>query len=397
MAKVLVVCTSGLGIIHANLPLTAELVRRGHDVHYAVPRGFEDVVAPTGATLRPYDSLWGRTKHDAGRLHVDLMQEAVHVMGRLRMWMRAERPDLVLYDSSSLAGRFLAESLRIPAVQLVATYASNEHFSLGDVFPVATAPPPVAAAFDAAMRELEFGYGVRTIAPKQVFEHAEDLNLVFLPKRFQVRSDTFDERFLFTGPNIAPRPDAARRTLPPDPGPRLYVSLGAHGSAWPRFFGMCFEAFADTAWQVFVSTSSHLDPASLGPAPANVTVRSHASQLELLRRVDAFVTHAGMSSTLESLHFGVPMVAIPLTDDQAITARQIDAKNLGRALTPDATTKETLRTAVETVASDASIRANVRAMQAEVWRAGGAPMGAAAVDAFMAHRARPREAGGVRR
>ena len=58
MAKILIICTSRLGHNTPSLPLTQELVRRGHDVVYAVPEGFQDIVAATGAKTKIYDSLW---------------------------------------------------------------------------------------------------------------------------------------------------------------------------------------------------------------------------------------------------------------------------------------------------------------------------------------------------
>ena len=58
---------------------------------------------------------------------------------------------------------------------------------------------------------------------------------------------------------------------------------------------------------------------SLGkPGQAHVTdlpgrplVVSYAPQIELLSRAAATITHSGMNTTQQSLHFGVPVVAIP--------------------------------------------------------------------------------------
>ena len=53
-----------------------------------------------------------------------------------------------------------------------------------------------------------------------------------------------------------------------------------------------------------------------GGYPGDPIVGSFALQLELLKRARLVITHAGMNKVLEALTQGVPMVAIPITNDQ---------------------------------------------------------------------------------
>jgi UDP:flavonoid glycosyltransferase YjiC (YdhE family) len=56
---------------------------------------------------------------------------------------------------------------------------------------------------------------------------------------------------------------------------------------------------------------------------------SYAPQIELLKRASLMITHAGMNTVLHCLALGVPMVAVPITNDQpGIAAR---AKHCGAA------------------------------------------------------------------
>ena len=48
-----------------------------------------------------------------------------------------------------------------------------------------------------------------------------------------------------------------------------------------------------------------------------------APQLELLKRAAVCITHAGLNTALESLTNGVPMVAIPITNDQPGVAARV--------------------------------------------------------------------------
>nr|QNH67984.1 UDP-glucuronosyltransferase-like protein 2 [Brachionus koreanus] len=53
-------------------------------------------------------------------------------------------------------------------------------------------------------------------------------------------------------------------------------------------------------------------------------------QIEVLKRASLFITHSGMNSTSESIHYAVPMVCIPLSEDQpAVAYRVADELGLG--------------------------------------------------------------------
>jgi MGT family glycosyltransferase len=96
----------------------------------------------------------------------------------------------------------------------------------------------------------------------------------------------------------------------------------------------------------------------------------------VLAQADAFVTHAGMGGTMEALHYGVPLVAVPQMAEQRVNAAQIERLRLGVHLPRETVTAEALREAVLRVSSDRDIRAAVADMRREIAAAGGA--GAAA-------------------
>lgn len=59
--------------------------------------------------------------------------------------------------------------------------------------------------------------------------------------------------------------------------------------------------------------------------PANVLFAAGVPQLRVLAsgRISIFVTHCGLNSVHEALHFGVPMLGLPFVGDQMVTARLI--------------------------------------------------------------------------
>jgi MGT family glycosyltransferase len=97
-----------------------------------------------------------------------------------------------------------------------------------------------------------------------MFTPAEALNIVTLPRPFQPDAEALDERYVFVGPSISPRSDSSG--FPLDllaDKPTLYVSLGTVFNANPEFFDACFDAFADTDWQVVLSVGTRMDPIAL--------------------------------------------------------------------------------------------------------------------------------------
>jgi len=94
----------------------------------------------------------------------------------------------------------------------------------------------------------------------------------------------------------------------------------------------------------------------------------HAPQLELLGRAKLCVTHAGLNTALESLSAGVPMVAIPITNDQPGVAARIAYTRTGVVVPYARVNAERLRAAVTGVMGDARFAANARRM-AENFRA----------------------------
>lgn len=67
--------------------------------------------------------------------------------------------------------------------------------------------------------------------------------------------------------------------------------------------------------------------------------------------VKAFISHAGMLSTTEAAHCGVPMISIPIFGDQFANAGAAKDSGLGVVLNYRDLTKETLSDALKTVLS----------------------------------------------
>jgi MGT family glycosyltransferase len=131
-------------------------------------------------------------------------------------------------------------------------------------------------------------------------------------------------------------------------------------------------------------TVGDLDPAVLGPIPPNVDVRPRFPQPAVLRHAAAFLSHAGMNSTMEALYHGVPMLTFPQMPEQVANADRVVELRLGERLDPGTLTPEALEQAVLRVVGDPEIRAGLDRMRGAVRAGGGAERGAQAIEEHLA-------------
>lgn len=384
MAKFAFINMPAYGHVYHTLPVVQELVKRGQEVIYYLTDEFKELIEATGATFSAYPDVPQSETSEP-------LQNVLQILESLA----SEPPDMLIYDYMCPWASLMARKLEIPAVSMRGPFFLNEHFGWGHVhlYRSKTWSPS-----DARISALQKPYllhqqmeqscqkmGIpRSTLPQSatdLYAIHEGLNISFLTRHFQPAVEAFDESYLFVGPPICPRPFQGSFSLDVlDDRPLLYISLGTIFSDRPDIFKACLKAFGNTSWQVLLSRGQKRARYALGPVPANITVANHIPQLEILPRASVFITHTGSNSMMESIFYGVPMVAIPQFPEQAIHADNMAKLGLGVALNPDTITADILREAVEQVSSNQEFAERCRAMQAEVQEAGGYRL---AVDAIM--------------
>lgn len=171
-----------------------------------------------------------------------------------------------------------------------------------------------------------------------------------------------------------------------DGRPLVYASMGTlqNGQQW--LFHTIAAACADLPVQLVLSLGRS-DAADLGPLPGNPLVVRYAPQLEILARASLTITHAGMNTTLESLAAGVPLVAIPITNDQPAVAARIAWSGTGEMIPLRRLTAERLKEAVGRVLSEPRYRARAQQLQEAIVRAGGVMRAADIVESVLVNQA----------
>ena len=117
-------------------------------------------------------------------------------------------------------------------------------------------------------------------------------------------------------------------------GPLVYLSLGSLGSADVELMRDLIGSLADSPYRVIVSMGPQHDQLELA---SNMAGEEFLPQTSILPQVDLVITHGGNNTVTECLHFGKPMVVLPLFWDQYDNAQRIDETGFGvRLATYDA-------------------------------------------------------------
>lgn len=177
----------------------------------------------------------------------------------------------------------------------------------------------------------------------------------------------------YTGPFVdahqRPKVDFPWERL--DRRPLVYASLGTLQNGSESIFRTIAEGCGGLGVQLVISLGGGLDPTHLGVLAGDPIVVRYAPQLEIMKRAAVVITHAGLNTVLESLAEGVPLVALPLGNDQPGVAARVAARGAGIVIPQRKLTARKLRTAVQTVLQDENYRQAAATLKSVISQADG--------------------------
>jgi MGT family glycosyltransferase len=147
--------------------------------------------------------------------------------------------------------------------------------------------------------------------------------------------------------------------------------MGTLKNRFVEVFQEIAAACEDLDVQLVMSLGGALTAEALGELPGSPIVVKYAPQLELLKRTSLFITHAGLNSVLESLSAGVPMVAIPIGDDQPGIAARVAWLGAGEFISLKRFNPNRLKTVIQKVLTNDSYRQNARRIQTAISKVNG--------------------------
>jgi MGT family glycosyltransferase len=133
----------------------------------------------------------------------------------------------------------------------------------------------------------------------------------------------------------------------------VYLSLGSLGSADVDLMRRLVEVLGRTPHRYIVS---------MGPQHAeyelaeNMWGQEFLPQTSIIPLVDAVITHGGNNTTTEAIHYGKPMIALPLFWDQYDNAQRLDETGYGVRLDTYRFSQAEMDAALERVLGDPAMR-----------------------------------------
>jgi zeaxanthin glucosyltransferase len=202
------------------------------------------------------------------------------------------------------------------------------------------------------------------------------------PAEFEFPRQHLPPHFHFNGPYH--HPDSREPALFPfeklTGQPLIYASMGTLQNQLSGVFQNIAQACVGLDAQLVIALGGGSSPESLPNLPGDPLVVGYAPQLELLQKATLTITHAGMNTAVESLSNGVPMVAIPIANDQPGVAARIAWTGTGEMVSLAKSGSSRLQVAIEKVLTEDTYKQNAVRLQTAIQCAGGASRAADIVE-----------------
>jgi MGT family glycosyltransferase len=336
MAKIIFANIPAHGHTNPTLPVARTLIAHGHQVLYYSGEDMRPLIERSGAEFRSYPDPMPSSKRISEALHemINATMIFIELSENHTAWfieeMRREKPDLIIYDTTSMWGYIAGRMLKIPHICSVTHFVleGSEGMPMAAFFRFLLLAIPKLPRIARWKRFMKENFGKENAGG--ITEFAER-NIVFTSKEFHPRNTMIDERFRFVGASIDPGSRSVDFPFEDlGNGKLVYISLGTINHLDTAFYHAAFAAFKDYPAQFVLSVGKNTDIATLGEIPANFIVRNYVPQLEILQRADAFITHGGMNSVHEGLVYGVPLLVVPHQMEQILNGNRV--VNVGAGL-----------------------------------------------------------------
>ena len=396
------ICPAFTGHLNPMLPIGQELKRRGHRVTMigildaeakTLAAGLEFVAYGTeeyskGSTAEALNHLSKLSGLAAIRYTITLLKDWTNVLLRdAPQVIKNAGVDALLIDQASL-GESIGDFLDIPFITIYSALVLNQDENV---------PHPVSnwkynPAWWAKLRNRATWSFYQILGKpinKVVAEYRRQWNLPLYsdpndaysllaqisqqPAELEFPRENLPKCFHFTGPYhySGTREPVSFPWEQLTGKPLIYASMGTIQNRLVEVFYQIAAACEGLDAQLVISLGGSATPESLPNLAGNPLVVEYAPQLEILQKATLTITHAGMNTTLECLSNAVPMVAIPIANDQPGVAARIAWAGAGVAITLKRLTVPRLRTAISQVLTQPSYKQNALRLQKAIKRAGG--------------------------
>ncbi len=361
------------GHINPTLGLVKKFTERGNRVRYFCSEEFSEQITNVGAEWIGFSDrlkLFLKEYYPTDRHPFFMLMEYIllydeAVLPEILDLVKEDQYDMIICDSYFGAGCFLKKIVKIPVICSYSSFAMSKT-PVPDRMLVPRFHPQLDYCYQVLGRICE-KYKIEHLSLEEVFISKGDLNILYTTGKFNGDAGVHEPDYLFNGPSIDRIQGASDFNLSIVGDRKLvYIALGSINTDFIDFYKTCIKAFSGTDYYVCMSIGKKCDISQLGDIPQNFLVKSFLPQLEILKRADVFVTHAGFNSVNEALYFGVPMLALPQINDQHVVAKQITAMQLGMTESIMELSSEILRSRVRTLIAEKNFKDNCMKISEEI-------------------------------
>lgn len=414
---------SAYGPTNQCIGLAAILRDRGHTIVFAAESSWAGKLAPLGFVEELVDLAEpadGATDEDPGKFWTDFIAEtapefrkpthqqlesfiqptyqalidgAKYCEPRLREIIATHRPDVIVEDNVVLFPALTTAG--VPFVRIVSCSPLE--------VPGADIPPPFSglpsadrsewdsyrAEFDRTHRPLweDFNTWVQAQGAPALPE------LEFMPRDnaanlyvYPAEADYLEMRPLqgnWTRMDSSVRETDEDYVVPdavadrPEGSALIYLSLGSLGGADVDLMQRLVDVLGTTRHRYIVS---------MGPQATRITLADNMvgaqmlPQTKVISQVDLVISHGGNNTVTETLHFGKPLIVLPLFWDQYENAQRIDELGFGTRLATYHFTDDQLTGAVDALLADTALRERLDGIGAAIRARDGLRVGADVIE-----------------
>jgi zeaxanthin glucosyltransferase len=357
------------------------------------PIGAEAKILAHRGTLSGIDSLKDSLRTAEQDMQI-ILQEAPKVI-------QSEGIEALLIDQCSPSGGTVADFLDIPFISLCAALPLNQEIDIPPMFTIWKYKP----TWDARLRN-QAGYRLTTFLTRSIkkltaeyrhkwklppHSHPNDnysklAQLSQQPIEFEFPRAKLPPHFHFTGPyhNSIGREDISFPWDRLTGQPLIYASMGTIQNRLLPVFEAIATACIGLDVQLVISLGGGLLLEAMPTLPGDPLVVSYAPQLEVLKKAALTITHAGLNTVLESLTYGVPIVAIPIANDQPGVAARVVWAGSGELIPISKLTFANLRSVIHQVLTVDSYKVQALRLQSAIQNSGGVQQAANIIDSVIA-------------
>lgn len=359
MKNILIVNFPAEGHVNPTLGITKAFADRGDNVHYLSTEKYKDRLEGVGATVHLYKDLVRNAHIDPNspsglleflKIH---LKTSLYILDIVKELSKSISFDVVYYDTFG-AGELVRDYLNIPGIASSASFLfGQEHMKILPLHPDSGSELHLDKECEDLLGELKEKYGVSPRHTGQFMSNQAELTVVYTSRYFQPDSGRFGDDVLFIGPRFPKRLDKTDFPVESLKNEKvIYISMGTVLGKTADFFNMCIDAFRDFDGKVVIAAGEKSDYADVKEVPEHFIIAPYVPQLEVLKEADVFITHGGMNSVNEGIHYRVPMVVLPHDKDQPMIAQRLKELNAGYPLFAEEVNAERLRDAAEQVLTD---------------------------------------------